>query len=801
MQLTVSKSGNTIENFDFSELISVSDKVTFLIGRSSDCHVVLDDKKISRNHVEIEFDGKNYFVKVKSQVPLPFINGSPVNGTRTIESKDLLLIGEYAIEFEIPEIEKTLDNESSVNDNQAKTQEVESSIVIPDDLPADNIPEPLNEGVIEADTIGDNALSLDDDLNDLDELGGVDSLDDLDDISSDENIESQELSIEDDGEDLSLDDAESNEDIFDGDNSVDESEETQVNDMPQGDFLEDNNYDSAEEIAEQETYDEPEGFENDFSEGEFDDFQDDQQYEVSEYDTEDSTQLFTGFAKYSLELFGESAPYDTFNITEEEVLIGRDPNKCQIVLNDPEVSTSHAVIKRVGGVCILEDLKSANGTILNGKRINKKEILNEDEFIIGSTTFTVYVGNDFIDSQKETLMPVEDNQEVVVEEIVEVSDDEDIDIGEDGEGHEEEVFDNSLVGKFKRLPTPRKIIYIFIAVAIGFVMMPETKNKKNDKKAEKQAKQSQKDSSVNVQSKLSPDQIAERDSYYQLARAAADERNFEEASFNLDKSLAIDPNYIQAKQLSKIVKNSLAKIAELNEEKRKEQEAEQRRKEVAELVKRAATAVKDRNVELARKLFQEIKIKDPRNFDVTALEAELNGWMDQENKKKLEEVQRVAERKKMVSQLQPGKALFLKEDWYNAIGALEKFMQIKQMDEDLLKEGAGMLKKSKEMQKEVIGPLLGKARSLKEGEDLKAAYQTYSEVLRYDPSLIEALNEMADINATLTLRAKRVFREAIISESLGLFEEAKSKYQEVQQIAPIENEYYEKATERLESLL
>ncbi len=810
MQLTVSKSGNTLGNYDFSELISVSDNITFLIGRSVDCHVVIDDKKISRNHIEIEYDSKDFFVKVNSQVPLPFINGSPINGKKVIEDKDLLLIGDYTIEFNLPLKEEVKELEEHVDDSQPEVQNKESSITIPDDLPTDNIPAPLDEQDLEADTVGDDAMSLDDaldeegldDLNDLDELGDLDSLDDLDDISSDEKIDSPEMSIEDDGaEELDLADSESSNEIFDSNNAFDANEDTQVNDIPQGDFVDDNNYEAGDDVVEQENYEEPEGFDSGFSEGEFDEFHDDQQYGVSEYDTEDNTQLFTGFAKYSLELFGETAPYDTYNITEEEVLIGRDPSKCQIVLNDPEVSTSHAIIKRVGGVCILEDLKSANGTILNGKRINKKELLNEDEFIIGSTTFTVYVGNDFIDSQKETLMPVEDNQEVVVEEIVEVSDDEDVDIGEDGHSHEEEVFDNSLVGKFKRLPTPRKIIYIFIAIAIGIVMMPETENKKNNAKVKQQGKNEQTKPSTDVSSNLSAEQITERDSYYQLARVAADERNFEEASFNLDKALAIDPNYIQAKQLSQIVKNSLAKIAELNKEKRKEQEAEQRRKEVAALVKRATTAVKDRNVELARKLFQEIKIKDPRNFDVTALEAELNGWMDKENRKKLEEAQREAERNKMVSQLQPGRALFLKEDWYNAIVALERFMQIKQMDEDLLKKGADMLKKSKKMQKEVIGPLLGKARSLKEGEDLKAAYQTYSEVLRYDPSSIEALDEMAEINTTLTLRARRVFREAIISESLGLFEEAKSKYQEVQQIAPIENEYYEKATERLESLL
>ncbi|MAE59067.1 MAG: hypothetical protein CME69_09315 [Halobacteriovorax sp.] len=809
MKLTVSKNTQTIGEYDFEEMISISDEITFLIGRASDCHVVIDDKKISRNHIEINFDGTSYRLKLNSNIPIATINNAPINSEIKLNNNDVLILGEYSIEFRIPEVE-VQEPQSEVAPVIEEPKAEESKIEIPADLPTDNIQ------LVEEETLTEMVDEKVDDLDELDDLDDLDNLDDLenlDDISLDEETPSDEATEEPQEE---VDDLN-----FDGEMSLDDGDEAQVESEQAteiyGDSAPQDDEQAYENYDQQDGYDDSnysengeavEGFDDNFNdgfaEGEYDEYQDDDNFAVSELDDGDSTQVFTGFAKYSMELFGENAPYDTYNITEEQVIIGRDPEKCQIVLNDPEVSTTHAIIKRVGGVCILEDLKSANGTILNGKRINKKEIINEDEFIIGSTTFTVYVGNDFIDSQKETLMPVEENQEVVVEEIVEVKDDDD-DIDFDGdEVIEEDGYapaDNSLVGKFKALPTPRKIIYIFVAAAVAFMFLPEDSGqvKTTPKKQVAKAKDDKK--AEQAKSKLSPEIIAERDSYYQLAKTAVDNRDFEAASFNLDKALALDPDFLQARQLSKVVKNSLAKISELNEEKRKEEEAEKRRKEVADLVKRATDAVKDRNIELSRKLFQQIKIKDPRNFDVTALEAELEGWITQRNKEKLEKAQDEAERKRMVSQLQPGKALFLKEDWYSAIGELEKFMKIKPMDEDLLKEGAEMLKKSKENLKSVIAPLLGKARSLKEGEDLKAAYQTYSEALQYDPSLIEALNEMAQIDSTLTLRSKRVYREAIISESLGLYEEAKSKYQEVQQIAPKENEYYRKATERLESLL
>jgi pSer/pThr/pTyr-binding forkhead associated (FHA) protein len=51
------------------------------------------------------------------------------------------------------------------------------------------------------------------------------------------------------------------------------------------------------------------------------------------------------------------------------VLIGRDKD-CQVVIDDPTVSRHHAAISvRPGRPLILEDLGSANGTLVNGRPI------------------------------------------------------------------------------------------------------------------------------------------------------------------------------------------------------------------------------------------------------------------------------------------------------------------------------------------------------------------------------------------------------------------------------------------------
>src|SRR4051794_30711859 len=55
-------------------------------------------------------------------------------------------------------------------------------------------------------------------------------------------------------------------------------------------------------------------------------------------------------------------------ITADEMMLGRDPS-AEIVLNDQSVSRKHAKVSKENGKVKLTDLGSANGTVLNGKKI------------------------------------------------------------------------------------------------------------------------------------------------------------------------------------------------------------------------------------------------------------------------------------------------------------------------------------------------------------------------------------------------------------------------------------------------
>lgn len=72
---------------------------------------------------------------------------------------------------------------------------------------------------------------------------------------------------------------------------------------------------------------------------------------------------------------------------KDVVTIGRK-NDNVLILNDPYASSYHAKIYLKNGECVLEDLNSTNGTMLNGERLLGKEYLTSgDEIAIGEVSF------------------------------------------------------------------------------------------------------------------------------------------------------------------------------------------------------------------------------------------------------------------------------------------------------------------------------------------------------------------------------------------------------------------------------
>ena len=88
----------------------------------------------------------------------------------------------------------------------------------------------------------------------------------------------------------------------------------------------------------------------------------------------------------------------------EEWLIGRDPDTCQFLIEDPLVSRHHAIFKQTNHVVTLENLSETNPIKINDEQIDGPQTLKEgDEVKIGGTNFRFY-------NKEEVTMPVNEDQ-------------------------------------------------------------------------------------------------------------------------------------------------------------------------------------------------------------------------------------------------------------------------------------------------------------------------------------------------------------------------------------------------------
>jgi serine/threonine protein kinase len=74
----------------------------------------------------------------------------------------------------------------------------------------------------------------------------------------------------------------------------------------------------------------------------------------------------------------------------DSIMVGRD-RTCSVVLTHPAVSRRHARITMSGGSCMLEDLKSANGTYVNNTRVEKIALKPGDVVRFGADPACSYV--------------------------------------------------------------------------------------------------------------------------------------------------------------------------------------------------------------------------------------------------------------------------------------------------------------------------------------------------------------------------------------------------------------------------
>ncbi|MBI4833079.1 MAG: FHA domain-containing protein [Candidatus Lindowbacteria bacterium] len=99
------------------------------------------------------------------------------------------------------------------------------------------------------------------------------------------------------------------------------------------------------------------------------------------------------------------------SISSKRVTIGRSPQN-DIVVHDETVSSFHAIIVYVNRAYFLEDSNSANGTFVNGVRVQRKRLVDKDEILVGKTRLR-YLDSPATEEVEEFPVKRRDSQEIV----------------------------------------------------------------------------------------------------------------------------------------------------------------------------------------------------------------------------------------------------------------------------------------------------------------------------------------------------------------------------------------------------
>jgi len=95
----------------------------------------------------------------------------------------------------------------------------------------------------------------------------------------------------------------------------------------------------------------------------------------------------------------------------EEWILGRDPDVCFFVLEDPMVSRRHAIIRLSEGEYLIENLSTVNPTLVNGAPIEEIFQLGEDDSIQIGNSFFKFTQNNEESNLEESESPDTESEE------------------------------------------------------------------------------------------------------------------------------------------------------------------------------------------------------------------------------------------------------------------------------------------------------------------------------------------------------------------------------------------------------
>lgn len=554
-------------------------------------------------------------------------------------------------------------------------------------------------------------------------------------------------------------------------------------------------------------------------------------FDMSNVQSDGATKIFTVPEKVKaiLQFSDGAANVTQYEIGDNEIAIGRS-QQCHVVLEDKRSSRRHALIKRDGLRYTLKDLGSANGTLVNGVRVDGEHDLQSGEEIqIGDTAFTFQLVQADYESKKEQFIQVPQQESASVAQpmnnMAPMMNSSAMPFGQEmpqsapqpaetiqpSFGEQAPEVKKSIIGKYldryRAMNTKQQVIYgAVILVVIWFLLDEEQVEQKavlNTGTAQKKVQQKKDDKKLGVGQSfetLTPEQQRYIETQYQLSFDLYKNREYDKSLLEVSKIFSLVQDYRNAREIEAFAREG-KRALEAKEEERKRKEAErQAQMKLQTLIEQAGAMMDQSRFHDAEALFPEIELIQPENMAVNEWRKRIMGETERlekerAEKKRIEDMHRLA-----WSDYQGGLDLVKEKHYYDALDRFDQVLARPLQDKKLIQALKEDIKKAESLIAAERDPFIAKGKQFEQDGNLSEAYKMYQKAAEIDPLDKVAPDGMKRIRGTLTSKAKFLYTEGVFAESYSDLDTAEKRYREILDVVPKDDSYYVKAQARLKKL-
>jgi len=552
--------------------------------------------------------------------------------------------------------------------------------------------------------------------------------------------------------------------------------------------------------------------------------------DVQEPYDEDAKTKLTPAAKVAVKLVFQpgTANHTEFELSQDEISIGRGSN-CDIVLNDKKASRKNSIIRRVGMNFLIKDLDSANGTFVNGVKVQEQELSGDDLIRVGGVEFEFKALNKDYAAREKDFMSLPEEPEAPAEMQAPMAFDPAMDgaaalpaptdgqlngmipVGPAGDAiggavpgitglSENAGKKKSLMERFRALPPKKRLLYGLAGIFLLYTLTeedPEPETKKGPAKKVGVSGPSGAKAPVMTFEALPPEQRQFVDSQFTLASDHFKNRAYDDAIYALKKIFAILPDYKNAKEIYRYAEEGKRRMQALQEEQQRKEEAERLKAKINQLVEEIGEKMGKKQYAEAKELFPQLVAIDPDNARVAQWKIEIDEFEEGQKRETAEKAVQSEINQRAWTIYKEGMDLKKRGKFHTAIATFAKVEDIGASEKKVTSLAKLQIKKCRAAIVALRDPVLAEAKQKEDAGELVTAFKLYQKATKIDPPHPAGYAGMGRIKNVLHDRAKVIYTEAILAESYSDFETAKRKFNECLDTAPADDIYHERAKRKL----